>query len=89
MKKSQIIVIILAVAALLAYFFVPSVKGFSNQSITAMKSVNLEDTIAFIRSYGSIDAVVSIFLLLLTWLISQIPAFFNTYSKAPNFCWVK
>ena len=89
MKKSQIIVIILAVAALLAYFLVPSVNGFINQSITAMKSVNLEDTISFIRSYGSIAAVVSFFLMILQSIISPIPAFLITLSNAAIFGWVK
>ena len=89
MKKSQIIVIILAVAALLAYFFVPSVNGFINQSVAAMKSVNLEDTIGFIRSYGSIAAVVSFFLMILQSIISPIPAFLITLSNAAIFGWVR
>lgn len=88
MKKNKIVVIVVILLSLLCYFFVPSVHEFVNESISAMKSVNLEDTIAYIRSYGNIAAVVSFFLMVLQSIISPIPAFLITLSNAAIFGWL-
>ncbi|MCR8968573.1 TVP38/TMEM64 family protein [Facklamia sp. 7083-14-GEN3] len=87
MKKNQLAVIIVLALSLLAYLFIPSVQSFINESISAMKSVNLEDTIAYIRSYGNVAAVVSFFLMILQSILSPIPAFLITLSNAAIFGW--
>lgn len=87
MKKSQIALIVSVVVLLLVYFFVEPVNSFINESVGAMKAVKLEDTIAFIRSYGSIAAVVSFFLMILQSIVSPIPAFLITLSNAAIFGW--
>lgn len=87
MKKNQIAVIVSLIVTLLVYFFVPSVNTFVNDSINAMKAVNLEDTIAYIRQFGSVAAVVSFFLMVLQSILSPIPAFLITLSNAAIFGW--
>ncbi|MGX7108087.1 TVP38/TMEM64 family protein [Facklamia miroungae] len=88
MKKSQIAVIFALILSLLCYFFIPSFQSFINESISAMKSVNLEDTISFIRSYGNVAVVVSFFLMILQSVLSPIPAFLITLSNAAIFGWL-
>ncbi|MBG9980269.1 TVP38/TMEM64 family protein [Facklamia lactis] len=87
MKKSQIALIVTIVVLLLIYFFVAPVNSFVNESVGAMKAVNLEDTIEYIRSYGSVAAVVSFFLMVLQSILSPIPAFLITLSNAAIFGW--
>lgn len=87
MKRSQIALVVTIIVLLLIYFFVAPVNSFVNESVGAMKSVNLEDTIEYIRSYGSIAAVVSFFLMVLQSILSPIPAFLITLSNAAIFGW--
>lgn len=87
MKKSQIYILVGFIVALLVYFFVQPVNSFVNESVSAMKAVNLEETIAYIRSYGKIAAVVSFFLMVLQSILSPIPAFLITLSNAAIFGW--
>ncbi|MBG9986072.1 TVP38/TMEM64 family protein [Facklamia sp. DSM 111018] len=87
MKRSQIALVVTIIVLLLIYFFVAPVNSFVNESVGAMKAVNLEETIEYIRSYGSIAAVVSFFLMVLQSILSPIPAFLITLSNAAIFGW--
>lgn len=87
MKKSQIFLIAIIIIAVLAYFFVPGVQSSINEAISAVSSANLEDTIEYIRGYGSLAAVISFALMILQSLVSPIPAFLITLSNAAIFGW--
>lgn len=88
MKRKQIILISIIVLLILLYVLVPAVRLNVNEAINAMKAIDLEDTIEYIRSYGQLAAVVSFMLMILQSIISPIPAFLITLSNAAIFGWV-
>ena len=87
MNKKQLGLIMVIIVSVLMYFFVPSVTTTINQAISAMKDVDLQNTIEYIRGYGSYAAIVSFLLMLLQSIISPIPAFLITLSNAAIFGW--
>ncbi len=86
-KISKIIVISLAVAALLAYLFVPAVKSTVNSLVNMFKTGDFETMRNFIAQYGAWAMAVSFLLMVFQSLAAPLPAFFITLTNANLFGW--
>ena len=71
----------------IVYLAVPSVNGWINHAASVLGSANVDNVIAYIRSYGSYAMVFSFFLMVFSSLIAPLPAFMITLSNAAIFGW--
>ena len=84
---SKIVVIVLAVIALLAYFFIPSVHDGFNQIRDMFYSGDFTIVKDFVASYGVYAAAVSFVLMILQSIAAPLPAFLLTVANANLFGW--
>ncbi|ADO48841.1 TVP38/TMEM64 family protein [[Enterobacter] lignolyticus] len=77
--------LLLLLAAVLLWLWVPGVHHFINQSIAAFSSLDQRGVERFIQSYGAQAAVVSFFLMILQAIIAPLPAFLITFANASLF----
>lgn len=77
--------IALLVAALMAWAWLPGVRDFLTQSLTAFTTLDQHALENFIRSWGPQAAVVSFFLMILQAIIAPLPAFLITFANASLF----
>ncbi|MDR0879216.1 MAG: TVP38/TMEM64 family protein [Clostridioides sp.] len=75
------------IAAILIYFFVPSVKAQINKITVILSSVDVEGVVEYIRSFGIWSWVVSFMLMIFQSLAAPIPAFLITFANAAVFGW--
>lgn len=82
-------ILILLLAALLAWRYIPDVNRFINQSVTALASLDQQGVEQFIRSWGPQAAAVSFLLMILQAIVAPLPAFVITFANASLFgaCW--
>lgn len=74
-----------AIALLLAWLFIPSVTAFVNNSVSAFMAVDQHEIERFIKSYGSLAAVVSFLLMIFQAIAAPLPAFLITFANASLF----
>ena len=84
---SKSVVIVLAAAAVLAYFFVPSVHEGFNQIRDMFYSGDFTIVKDFVASYGAYAAAVSFVLMILQSIAAPLPAFLLTVANANLFGW--
>lgn len=77
--------IALLVAALMAWAWLPDVRDFLTQSLTAFTTLDQLALENFIRSWGPQAAIVSFFLMILQAIIAPLPAFLITFANASLF----
>ncbi|MBJ8398473.1 MULTISPECIES: TVP38/TMEM64 family protein [Citrobacter] len=77
--------IALLVVALIAWAWLPDVRDFLTQSLTAFTTLDQHGLEDFIRSWGPQAAVVSFFLMILQAIIAPLPAFLITFANASLF----
>lgn len=77
--------IALLVAALMAWAWLPDVRDFLTQSLTAFTTRDQLALENFIRSWGPQAAIVSFFLMILQAIIAPLPAFLITFANASLF----
>ena len=91
-KKSwtgKIIVIVLIVAAIGAYYFIPSVNRTMNNIVKMFASGDFTVVREFVASYGVYAVLVSFALMILQSIAAPLPAFLITFANASLFGWWK
>lgn len=83
----RIIVLALLLAAVLAYFFIPSVNSAVGHIFSLLSSMDVEAVAEYIRSFGAWAVVVSFLLMILQSVAAPIPAFLLTFANAAIFGW--
>lgn len=82
-------VVLIALAAVLIYYFVPSVKRTMNTVLAAFASGDFTVVRDFVESYGAYAAAVSFLLMILQSIAAPLPAFLLTFANANLFGWWK
>lgn len=78
-----------AVAAVLAYYFIPSVNRTMKTILSAFASGDFTVVRDFVKSYGAYAAAVSFLLMILQSIAAPLPAFLLTFANANLFGWWK
>ncbi len=78
-----------AIAAILAFYFIPSVNQTMNTILSAFASGDFTVVRAFVESYGAYAAAVSFLLMILQSIAAPLPAFLLTFANANLFGWWK
>jgi uncharacterized membrane protein YdjX (TVP38/TMEM64 family) len=90
-KKSnwagRIIIAALFIAALIAYFAIPSVHSWVNNVVVMFQTGNFDDMRDFIAKYGKWAMLVSALLMIFQSIAAPLPAFFITLTNANLFGW--
>lgn len=91
-KKSwmgKIVVIVLIVAAIAAYYLIPSVNQTMNNIVKMFASGDFTVVREFVASYGVYAVLVSFSLMILQSIAAPLPAFLITFANASLFGWWK
>lgn len=86
--KGYIGKILLLLAAVAVYLFVPFVRNNINSAVSMLKTVDVESAREYILSFGVLAPAVSFMLMVLQSLIAPLPAFILTFANAGLFGWV-
>lgn len=88
-RKPWVSTLIILVALIGVYLFVPSVNSKVNQMIFYLSSMNLDMIKEYILSFGIWAPITSFLLMVLQSVLAPIPAFLITLSNAAIFGWIK
>lgn len=83
----RIILAVLLLIALAAYFAIPSVHEWVNSVVSMFKTGNFDDMRAFISQYGKWAMAISFLLMVFQSIAAPLPAFFITLTNANLFGW--
>lgn len=83
----RIILAVIALACLIAYFAIPSVHEWVNSVVAMFKTGNFDDMREFISKYGKWAMAVSALLMIFQSIAAPLPAFFITLTNANLFGW--
>jgi uncharacterized membrane protein YdjX (TVP38/TMEM64 family) len=83
----KVIIIVILVAAIAAYYAIPSVKTTMNKIFAAFASGDFTVVREFVESYGTYAAAVSFFLMIFQSIAAPLPAFLITFANANLFGW--
>lgn len=86
-RKSKWITLAALLAAAAAGLFIAPLRQKLAQIFAILSSMDVEQVIAFIRSYGVWAAAISFGLMLLQSVVAPIPAFLITFANAAIFGW--
>lgn len=89
MLKSYRRKLLVLLAALALYYFIPAVKININQAFFILSNVDVDLARGYILGYGLWAPVVSFLLMVLQSVIAPLPAFIITFANAGLFGWVK
>lgn len=91
MKSNQgwIKKLLIVVAIIAAYFFIPGVKVNVNQAIFILQNVDVDLAREYILGFGIWAPIVSFLLMILQSIAAPLPAFIITFANAGLFGWVK
>lgn len=81
------VIILLFAAAVLAYFFIPSVHDMYHEIVRMFSSGDFTVVREFVESYGAYAAAVSFALMILQSVAAPLPAFLVTFANANLFGW--
>mgnify|MGYP002793855505 CR=1 FL=1 len=84
---TQIVILALIVAAVLMYFFIPSVNKRINSIFKMFASGDFKVLRNFVESYGPYAVLVSFLLMILQSIAAPLPAFLITFANANLFGW--
>lgn len=79
------LIVVVFIAALLAWLWIPSVNTFVERSLNAFMALDQHGIEQFIHSYGSQAAVVSFLLMIFQAIAAPLPAFLITFANASLF----
>lgn len=85
--SSKIIVVLLFIISILAYFFVPSINLGMNKIFAMFATGDFEVVKDFVGSYGPYAMVISFLLMILQAVAAPLPAFLITFANANLFGW--
>ena len=86
-RTGRIILAIIAVLCLVAYFAIPPVHVWVNNVIVMFRTGNFDDMRLFIAKYGKWAMAISALLMIFQSLAAPLPAFFITLTNANLFGW--
>ena len=84
---TKIVILALIVAAVLMYFFIPSVNKRINSIFKMFASGDFKVLRNFVESYGPYAVLVSFLLMILQSIAAPLPAFLITFANANLFGW--
>ena len=84
---TQIVILALFVAAVVMYFFIPSVNKRFNSILKMFASGDFKVLRTFVESYGPYAVLVSFLLMILQSIAAPLPAFLITFANANLFGW--
>lgn len=87
-KKKILIKLVVVIAIISLYFFVPAVKINVNQAVFILNNVDVGMVKNYILSFGMLAPIVSFVLMVLQSIIAPLPAFIITFANAGLFGWV-
>lgn len=87
-KKKILIKLVVVIAIISLYFFVPAVKINVNQAIFILNNVDVGMVKNYILSFGMLAPIVSFVLMVLQSIIAPLPAFIITFANAGLFGWI-
>lgn len=85
----KLVVLGLLALSFVLYYIYPPFKAFIDEAFGVLKGLDVDEVIAYIRSYGTYAAVISFTLMVLSSIVAPIPAFLITLSNAAIFGWWK
>lgn len=83
----KIVILAVAIACVLAYFFVPAINQGMNRIFKMFASGDFTEVRKFVESYGGYAAAVSFLLMILQSVAAPLPAFLITFANANLFGW--
>lgn len=86
-QKSKWITLAVLLAAALACVLVPPLRQRLGRVFGMLSSMDVEQVVAFIRSYGPWAAAISFCLMILQSVVAPLPAFLITFANAAIFGW--
>lgn len=84
---TKIVILALIVAAVLMYFFIPSVNKRINSIFKMFASGDFKVLRTFVESYGPYAVLISFLLMILQSIAAPLPAFLITFANANLFGW--
>lgn len=87
--KSKLILVLVVVLAILAYYCIPAVNQTMKKILAAFASGDFTVVRDFVESYGAYAAAVSFMLMILQSIAAPLPAFLLTFANANLFGWWK
>lgn len=87
-KKKNLIKVLIVLAVISLYFFIPTIKVNVNQAIFVLNNVDVDMVKNYILSFGIWAPTVSFILMVLQSIVAPIPAFIITFANAGLFGWV-
>ncbi len=84
---TKIVILALIVAAVLMYFFIPSVNKRINSIFKMFASGDFKVLRNFVESYGPYAVLISFLLMILQSIAAPLPAFLITFANANLFGW--
>ncbi|MFV0364483.1 MAG: TVP38/TMEM64 family protein [Suipraeoptans sp.] len=90
-KKSigRLAVVLIIIACVLSYLFIPTVKSSMNTVFAMFASGDFTVIKDFVASYGAYAVVISFLLMILQSVAAPLPAFLITFANASLFGWWK
>lgn len=86
--KRNLIKVIIVIAVISLYFFIPSIKENVNQAVSILNNLDVDMLKKYILSFGIWAPTVSFILMILQSVIAPIPAFIITFANAGLFGWI-
>ena len=86
--KRNLIKVIIVIAVISLYFFIPSLKENVNQAVSILNNLDVDMLKKYILSFGMWAPTVSFILMILQSVIAPIPAFIITFANAGLFGWI-
>lgn len=83
----RMIVVVLLILSLLAYFLMPSVRSVINEMIKMFSTGDFEVVKEFVASYGVYAVLISFGLMIFQSVAAPLPAFLITFANANLFGW--
>ena len=86
--KRNLIKVIIVIAVISLYFFIPSIKENVNQAVSILNNLDVDMLKKYILSFGMWAPTASFILMILQSVIAPIPAFIITFANAGLFGWI-
>ncbi|MDU1453548.1 MAG: TVP38/TMEM64 family protein [Paeniclostridium sordellii] len=86
--KRNLIKVIIVIAVISLYFFIPPIKENVNQAVSILNNLDVDMLKKYILSFGMWAPTVSFILMILQSVIAPIPAFIITFANAGLFGWI-
>ena len=86
-QLARIILIIIVLASVICFMYVPAFKSKLTQVLMLFRSMSVESIIGYIKSFGAWAILISFLLMMFQSVIAPLPAFLITFANAAVFGW--